>query len=59
MLRYKDALLLVDRQRSGEVVDFSSGSPWETLTLTTLSLHRHRITELVRILLLRCCYSPG
>lgn len=47
VLRYKNALLLVDRQRSGEVVDFSSGSPWETLTLTTLSLHRHRITELL------------
>ncbi|OEH75334.1 mitochondrial related protein [Cyclospora cayetanensis] len=46
VLRYKDAFLWIDRQRSGEVVDFSSGSPWETLTLTTLSLHKHRITEL-------------
>ncbi|CDJ44657.1 Bcs1 protein, putative [Eimeria tenella] len=47
LLRYKGALLLIDRQRSGEVVDFSSGSPWETLTLTTLSLYRGRITELL------------
>ncbi|KAL8429002.1 hypothetical protein Efla_006785 [Eimeria flavescens] len=47
VLRYKDAFLLVDRQRSGEVVDFSSGSPWETLTLTALSLHRHRLLELL------------
>ncbi|KAL8273319.1 hypothetical protein Esti_002820 [Eimeria stiedai] len=47
VLRYKDALVLVDRQRSGEVVDFSSGSPWETLTLTTLTIHKHRILELL------------
>ena len=50
LLRYKGALLLIDRQRSGEVVDFSSGSPWETLTLTTLSLYRHSLQDLVSTL---------
>ncbi|CDI81719.1 Bcs1 protein, putative [Eimeria acervulina] len=50
LLRYKGALLLIDRQRSGEVVDFSSGSPWETLTLTTLSLYRHSLQDLLPVL---------
>ena len=37
LMRLSDALVLVDRQRDNRSIDINSGSPWETLTLTTMA----------------------
>ncbi|EGW34076.1 uncharacterized protein SPAPADRAFT_59502, partial [Spathaspora passalidarum NRRL Y-27907] len=36
LLRYKGAFMLVNRERSGKLIDMTSGTPFETVTLTTL-----------------------
>lgn len=36
LIRYKGAFMLVDRERSGRLLDMTSGAPFETVTLTTL-----------------------
>ncbi|KAL8716316.1 MAG: hypothetical protein Q9220_000221 [cf. Caloplaca sp. 1 TL-2023] len=41
ILRYKSAFLLVNRVRETKSMDISVGSPWETITLTTLYSQRH------------------
>ncbi|KAI8084916.1 BCS1 N terminal-domain-containing protein [Halteromyces radiatus] len=38
----------VQRQRDGKMMDLSTGSPWETITVTTLSRDRHILTELLK-----------
>ncbi|KAL6059847.1 mitochondrial chaperone [Balamuthia mandrillaris] len=35
-IHYKDRIIQVDRQREKNMVDLNSGTPWETVTLTTL-----------------------
>ena len=39
-LRYKNAFVMVHRQRDEKARELSSGRPWETITLTTLYHHR-------------------
>ena len=46
ILRYKRAFLVVDRVRETKATSFSSGKPWETITLTTLYSQRHIFEEL-------------
>lgn len=36
LIRYKGAYMLVNRERSGKLLDMTSGTPFETVTLTTL-----------------------
>lgn len=36
LIRYKGAFMLVNRERSGRLIDMTSGTPFETVTLTTL-----------------------
>eukprot|EP00928_Gymnodinium_smaydae_P013505 TRINITY_DN14922_c0_g2_i1.p1 TRINITY_DN14922_c0_g2~~TRINITY_DN14922_c0_g2_i1.p1 ORF type:complete len:520 (+),score=71.01 TRINITY_DN14922_c0_g2_i1:73-1560(+) len=36
-VRYKGSFIHIERQRETKTVDMSTGSPWETLTLTTLA----------------------
>jgi chaperone BCS1 len=38
----------VQRQRDGKMMDLSTGSPWETITVTTLSRDRQVLTELLQ-----------
>lgn len=47
LIRYKGAFMLVKRERSGRLMDLTSGSPFETITLTTLYRDRHLFTELL------------
>ncbi|PFH36477.1 putative BCS1 family isoform 9 [Besnoitia besnoiti] len=47
VMRYKHAFLVIERTRSGETMDFQTGTPWETLTLQTLALQRHVIHEIL------------
>ena len=37
LMRLEDSFVLVERQRDNRSIDISSGSPWETLTLTTMA----------------------
>ncbi|PHJ15196.1 bcs1 family isoform 9, partial [Cystoisospora suis] len=46
VLRYKKSFVVVERSRSGEILDLQTGTPWETLTLHTLSLQRHILKEI-------------
>ena len=46
ILRYKNAFLLVDRVRETKSMDFQRGTPWETVTLTTLYSQRHIFEDL-------------
>ncbi|KAF1987279.1 putative mitochondrial chaperone BCS1 [Aulographum hederae CBS 113979] len=41
ILRYRNAFISVNRQRQGNAVDIATGTPFETVTLTTLYSHRH------------------
>ncbi|EDK40680.2 hypothetical protein PGUG_04778 [Meyerozyma guilliermondii ATCC 6260] len=36
LIRYQGAFMLVNRERSGRLLDMTSGTPFETVTLTTL-----------------------
>lgn len=47
-IRYKGAFMLVNRERSGRLMDLTSGTPFETITLTTLYRDRHLFAELLR-----------
>ena len=46
ILRYKNAFLMVDRVRETKSMDLHKGTPWETVTLTTLYSQRHIFEEL-------------
>ena len=46
VLRYKKAFLMVNRVRETKSMDFQKGTPWETVTLTTLYSQRHIFEEL-------------
>ncbi|KAG7661593.1 BCS1 [[Candida] subhashii] len=41
LIRYQGAFMLVNRERSGRLIDMTSGTPFETVTLTTL--YRDRV----------------
>ncbi|KAF2761294.1 putative mitochondrial chaperone BCS1 [Pseudovirgaria hyperparasitica] len=45
LLRYKNAFILVNRQRE-KSFDLNSGTPFETITMTTLYTHRHIFEKL-------------
>lgn len=46
ILRYRNAFMLVSRQRDGKAYDVKTGTPFETITLTTLYAYRHIFAEL-------------
>ncbi|KAI7877404.1 hypothetical protein K492DRAFT_134065 [Lichtheimia hyalospora FSU 10163] len=46
--RWHGAWMKVQRQRDGKMMDLTTGSPWETITITTLSQDRHVFTELLQ-----------
>lgn len=46
IMRYKNAFLMVNRVRETKSMDFQKGTPWETVTLTTLYSQRHIFEEL-------------
>ncbi|KAI9748993.1 MAG: hypothetical protein M1815_002836 [Lichina confinis] len=46
ILRYKNTFVAVNRTRDVKALDLQSGSPWETITLTTLYSQRHVFEEL-------------
>lgn len=47
LIRYKGAFMMVNRERSGRLMDLTSGTPFETITLTTLYRDRHLFSELL------------
>ena len=46
ILCYKNAFLMVNRVRETKSMDYHKGTPWETVTLTTLYSQRHIFQEL-------------
>ncbi|KAG0172280.1 hypothetical protein DFQ28_005434 [Apophysomyces sp. BC1034] len=46
--KWKGVWMKVDRQRDGKLMDLTTGSPWETITITTLSRDRYVFSELLR-----------
>eukprot|EP00929_Paragymnodinium_shiwhaense_P123163 TRINITY_DN9666_c0_g2_i1.p1 TRINITY_DN9666_c0_g2~~TRINITY_DN9666_c0_g2_i1.p1 ORF type:complete len:513 (-),score=124.80 TRINITY_DN9666_c0_g2_i1:123-1661(-) len=46
-VRYKGSFIKIERQRETKTVDMHTGSPWETLTLTTLALRPRLFEELL------------
>jgi chaperone BCS1 len=45
--KYKGAWMQVKRERDSKLMDLHSGTPWETITLTTLSADRHLFPQLL------------
>jgi chaperone BCS1 len=45
--QYNKAWFLVERTRERTMVDLTSGSPWETITITTLSKDRHLFMDML------------
>ncbi|WWC66598.1 uncharacterized protein I206_100501 [Kwoniella pini CBS 10737] len=45
--KYQGTWFQVKRERDAKLMDLHSGSPWETLTLTTLSAYRHLFSSLL------------
>ena len=48
LMRLEDSMVLVERQRDNRTIDMTSGSPWETLTLTTMAWNGHIFREILR-----------
>ncbi|KAG0206524.1 hypothetical protein BGX28_002054 [Mortierella sp. GBA30] len=48
LIRYRGAWIQVERTRDAKMMDLSTGAPWETVTLTTLSQDRQVFTELLQ-----------
>ncbi|KAF9436922.1 hypothetical protein BGZ76_002546 [Entomortierella beljakovae] len=48
LIRYNGAWIQVERTRDAKMMDLSTGAPWETVTLTTLSRDRAVFTELLQ-----------
>ncbi|KAI9810887.1 MAG: hypothetical protein M1827_005746 [Pycnora praestabilis] len=46
ILRYRNAFLAVNRTRETKSMDMRTGTPWETVTLTTLYSQRHIFEQL-------------
>ncbi|CAN3372566.1 hypothetical protein DIURU_004940 [Diutina rugosa] len=47
LIKYKGAYMLVDRERSGKLIDMTSGTPFETVKLTTLYRDRYLFQEML------------
>lgn len=47
LINYKGAYMLVNRERLGKLLDMTSGTPFETVTLTTLYSDRHLFRDLL------------
>ncbi|EGV60180.1 Complex III assembly protein translocase and chaperone [Yamadazyma tenuis] len=47
LIRYKGAFMLVNRERSGKLIDMTNGSPFETVRLTTLYRDRYLFSDLL------------
>ncbi|AET39666.1 bifunctional AAA family ATPase chaperone/translocase BCS1 Ecym_4643 [Eremothecium cymbalariae DBVPG len=47
LIKYKGAYMLVKRERSGQIANFSNGTPFETVKLTTLYRDRSLFNELL------------
>ncbi|TPX67915.1 hypothetical protein SpCBS45565_g03419 [Spizellomyces sp. 'palustris'] len=45
--KYQGAWFQVERQRERNMIDLKSGTPWETITLTTLSRDRTLLTQML------------
>ncbi|KAI8060458.1 BCS1 N terminal-domain-containing protein [Gongronella butleri] len=45
--RWRGAWMKVERQRDGKMVDLTTGSPWETVTITTLARDQPLLNELL------------
>ncbi|OBZ88790.1 Mitochondrial chaperone BCS1 [Choanephora cucurbitarum] len=45
--KYRKVWMQVQRQRDGKMMDLTTGSPWETITITTLSRDRYVFQELL------------
>lgn len=48
LVRYKRAFMLVNRERSGRLMDLTSGTPFETITITTLYRDRTLLQEMLQ-----------
>lgn len=48
LICYRGAWIQVERTRDAKMMDLSTGAPWETVTLTTLSSDRHVFSELLQ-----------
>ncbi|KAG0328145.1 hypothetical protein BG000_000633 [Podila horticola] len=48
LIRYNGSWIQVERTRDAKMMDLSTGAPWETVTLTTLSRDRQVFTELLQ-----------
>ncbi|KAI7821990.1 BCS1 N terminal-domain-containing protein [Gamsiella multidivaricata] len=48
LIRYRGAWIQVERTRDAKMMDLSTGAPWETVTLTTLSRDRAVFTVLLQ-----------
>ncbi|GBC09962.1 hypothetical protein RclHR1_09230009 [Rhizophagus clarus] len=46
--KWRGVWLQVERQRDAKLLDITNGSPWETVTLTTLSKDKYIFTELLQ-----------
>ncbi|GMM33581.1 bifunctional AAA family ATPase chaperone/translocase [Saccharomycopsis crataegensis] len=46
-IKYKGAYMFVKRERSGKLIDMTSGTPFETVTLTTLYRDRNLFYEML------------
>ncbi|KAF4675750.1 mitochondrial chaperone [Perkinsus chesapeaki] len=46
-MRFNGAWMLVERERNNSTVDITTGSPWETLTLTTMAWNATKFEELL------------
>ncbi|KAH9815819.1 BCS1 N terminal-domain-containing protein [Melampsora americana] len=45
--KFQRAWFQVKRERDGKLIDLNSGTPWETLMLTTLARDRHLLVQLL------------
>jgi chaperone BCS1 len=48
LMRLLDSFVLVERQRDNRSIDITSGSPWETLTLTTMAWNSHVFRKILQ-----------
>jgi chaperone BCS1 len=48
LMRLMDSFVLVERQRDNRSIDITSGSPWETLTLTTMAWNGHIFRQILK-----------
>ncbi len=46
-LKYTGAWFMIERQRATKMIDITNGSPWETITFTTLSRDRNLLYKLL------------